>query len=405
MSLSLIEQHNIIERALSERMLNHAFIFLRQWAKELGDTPFNDRIRSLENNYVSLFDYYLSGDDTDREEVRDKMTTEVYRLSDEMFSTMRVKRGEIPEVKGYDRDNLESVLHYFYYCTELREEDLDWLYELESQEDCVSTLVPVMSTIANNMRDLFQEKSLQLFIDFIDSPHHLVAAQAMLFSILLLAQYDMRVDFFPKLQNAFIEKIGDGEEAFGILCGIIRSSRSLELHRDELEDLDQEELPEDVRKIAREQLDEIKKTGQSSLTAEEAEYFKAIVSILPDTWVFEQLVGEDEHRMMIVEKAYLTVGYMDLMWDRVEEAEEWLVEKLRSGDANVFDYMNYGHCCFLRGDRILAYENYRQAKSLCKSNQEFLDLFRPDRKALIDKGIPLEDVYLMEDQLLRRTYE
>ena len=176
MSLSLIEQHNIIERALSERMLNHAFIFLRQWAKELGDTPFNDRIRSLENNYVSLFDYYLSGDDTDREEVRDKMTTEVYRLSDEMFSTMRVKRGEIPEVKGYDRDNLESVLHYFYYCTELREEDLDWLYELESQEDCVSTLVPVMSTIANNMRDLFQEKSLQLFIDFIDSPHHLVAA-------------------------------------------------------------------------------------------------------------------------------------------------------------------------------------------------------------------------------------
>ena len=109
--------------------------------------------------------------------------------------------------------------------------------------------------------------------------------------------------------------------------------------------------------------------------------------------------------MMIVEKAYLTVGYMDLMWDRVEEAEEWLVEKLRSGDANVFDYMNYGHCCFLRGDRILAYENYRQAKSLCKSNQEFLDLFRPDRKALIDKGIPLEDVYLMEDQLLRRMYE
>jgi hypothetical protein len=53
---------------------------------------------------------------------------------------------------------------------------------------------------------------------------------------------------------------------------------------------------------------------------------------------------------------------------------------------------------------MMAYENYRQAKSMCKTNQEFLDLFRPDRKALVNKGILLDDVYLMEDQLLRRTY-
>jgi len=404
MSLSLSEQHNIIERALGERMLNHAFIFLRQWAKELGDTPFNDRIRSLEQNYSSLFDYYLSGDDTDRNFIHDEMTTSVYRLSDEMYAAMRLHRKEIPEVIGYDRTNSGSALHYFYYCQNIREEDLDWLYELERQNEDSNMLVPIMSTLATNMRELFQENVLQMLIDFIDSSNHLTASQAMLFSIILLAQYDLRIDFFPHLQNAFVEKIGDGEEAFNMLSALIRTSRTVLLKKEELEDLDREDTPEEVRKIVRDQLEEIKKTGESSINTEEAEYVRAIVSIIPDTWVYEIIVGEDEKRQSIIEKTYLTIGYMDLMWDRIDEAEDWLVEKLRSGEANINDYINYGHCCFVKGDRMMAYENYRQAKSMCKTNQEFLDLFRPDRKALVNKGILLDDVYLMEDQLLRRTY-
>ena len=49
----------------------------------------------------------------------------------------------------------------------------------------------------------------------------------------------------------------------------------------------------------------------------------------------------------------------------------------------------------------MAFENYLEAKRQCKSTRTFFDLFRPDRKMLVEKGIPLEQVYLMEDHLLK----
>ena len=42
-----------------------------------------------------------------------------------------------------------------------------------------------------------------------------------------------------------------------------------------------------------------------------------------------------------------------------------------------------------------------EAKKMCESTKTFFDIFRPDRKMLVEKGIPLEQVYLMEDQILR----
>ena len=63
------------------------------------------------------------------------------------------------------------------------------------------------------------------------------------------------------------------------------------------------------------------------------------------------------------------------------------------------DYINYGHCLLLRGDRMMAYENYRQARSMCKNAKEFYALFRPDRRQLVEHGVPVEQVYLIEDQL------
>ena len=50
---------------------------------------------------------------------------------------------------------------------------------------------------------------------------------------------------------------------------------------------------------------------------------------------------------------------------------------------------------------MMAFENYLEAKRLCKGTRAFFDLFRPDRKILVDKGVPLEQVYLMEDHLLK----
>ena len=130
-------------------------------------------------------------------------------------------------------------------------------------------------------------------------------------------------------------------------------------------------------------------------------YIQTIVELLPETWVFDLIIGEDEQREVVIDQLYLELGYMGFMWDNIDEAEEWLVNRLRSGLAKPKDYLNYGHCCFLKGDRMMAFENYLEAKRLCKGTRAFFDLFRPDRKILVDKGVPLEQVYLMEDHLLK----
>jgi len=49
----------------------------------------------------------------------------------------------------------------------------------------------------------------------------------------------------------------------------------------------------------------------------------------------------------------------------------------------------------------MAYESYRQARAMCKSPKEFFALFRPDRRELVEHGVPVEQVYLIEDQLLK----
>ena len=129
---------------------------------------------------------------------------------------------------------------------------------------------------------------------------------------------------------------------------------------------------------------------------------RSIIDILPDTWVFSVIVGESYERQNRMALTYLSVGRMDMMWDNIELASRWLLEHLRKGNANSpKDYINYGHCMLLQGDRVMAVENYRQARQLCKSSKEFFNLFRPDRKALVDHGVPIEQVYLIEDQLLR----
>jgi hypothetical protein len=130
-------------------------------------------------------------------------------------------------------------------------------------------------------------------------------------------------------------------------------------------------------------------------------YIQTVVELLPQTWVFDLIIGEDEQRETAIDHIYLELGSMGFMWDNLDEAEDWLVNRLRSGNAKPQDYINYGHCCFLKGDKMMAYENYLEAKRLCKNTRNFFDLFRPDRKMLVEKGIPLEQVYLMEDHLLK----
>lgn len=408
--MTLDEQRDTIERALGERMLNHVYFFLRQWAKELGFGPFSDRIHSLSENYNHLFDYYLATDDPERDAIHNQLTTETYRLLDEMYADIRIKRGLAPEMHSFNPDNPDSVMRYFSSCVHLQDEDLDWLREAADDPERSATALIAFAALCQNLREGFQENAVATLLDLINAESEMIAEQATVHSILILAQYDIRIDFFPELQEQFLSTLEKKEDmVYVALRATIKSvttnlGQMIENH--ELEELD---LPPEMRELINETshnegesfMDKLNRLAKY-IPHTESDYMEVIVGILPDTWVFDEIIGENDERMMQIEELYLHIGYMDLMWDRWEDAEDWLLLRLRENKATPKDYLNYGHCCFLRGDRMMAYENYMEAKRRCNSTKAFFELFRPDRKMLVEKGIPLEQVYLMEDQLLRQ---
>ena len=133
--MKLSEQVNTVERALGERMIAHAMLVVRQWANELGDELYVGKIDQLEQNYRYVFDYFLSTEDPDRDALLDKMTGEAYRLMDEVYAALRLKRGLSPMMYGFNPQNPQSVMHYFSSCVQLQPNDLQWLKQVAQYQD------------------------------------------------------------------------------------------------------------------------------------------------------------------------------------------------------------------------------------------------------------------------------
>ena len=383
-------------------MITHGMVIVRQWANELGNELYTNRIDQLEQNYRYAFDYFLSTDDPDRGALLDKMTGEAYRLTDEVYAALRLQRGLSPEMYGFNPRNPQSVMHYFSSCVQLQPGDLQWLQQAAQYENSATIAIAASAALAQNLRECFNETAMLALIDVANSDNGLVADQALANLILWLALYDVRIDFFPNIQDAFMAPLGDGTHAFETLCALIRSTKiSL---RDVLASgpLPFDDLPNALKDL-------LGSTGdtpdiesiESWMPASENEYMAGITAILPETWVYAVIIGDNPEREEKVALTYLTVGKMDLMWDNHDLAEGRLTQRRCSDQAMPIDYINYGHRCFLRGDRMMAYENYREARSRCKTSNEFVALLRPDRHFLVERGIPVEQIYLMEHQLLR----
>ena len=82
------------------------------------------------------------------------------------------------------------------------------------------------------------------------------------------------------------------------------------------------------------------------------------------------------------------------------QAEVYYHKLMDSEDRQMIDFLNCGHFLFVRGERLEAFRHYRQALKLSDSLRAFLQIFRPDRRVLLEKGVPTTDIYLMEDQLI-----
>lgn len=406
MAQSIEDQITTIERALGERMVHHALVIVRSWLNELGENnPYEEAYEAIRSQYSTLFDEWLTSEDPHREEHMDQLTCDTYRLVDASYVSLRLQRGLSPEMHGFNPQNPQSVMRYFSNCLQFRDEDFEWVHEIMSDSDRAAIALLVVSSLSKNIRECFNERALLALIDGISSVNEVVAEQCIANLLTLFAHYDIRIDFFTDIQNAFIEAVeemGDeGEEAFHTLCALVRSISPVWKEDVKSGELKIEDLPEELQNL-------LELTGEKNniegvvswMPASEQEYMQGLVDILPDTWIFSALIGDSLERAGQMAIVYLSVGRMDLLWDNTDAAAKWLLNRLREGSKSPKDYINYAHCMLLQGDRMMAYEYYHQARLLCKGAKEFFALFRPDRRALVDHGIPVEHVYLIEDQLI-----
>lgn len=403
--MTLDDQRDTIERALGERMLNHCLTILRTWINEVGEQTYSNRYHSLNDNYQALFSYYLSTNDPERDRLLDEMTGQAYRLTDDIFADICLKRGRVENMAGFDRESSTSIMMYFMKCMRIQEEDLDWLCDAACDENQYTKALIAIASLVSNLKSFFQEDAILALIQCLDSDSEVIKQQVSASLLMLLIHYDVRIDFFPKVQDAFMDKIGDGEDMFALLCGFLQSTTVKLKDLMNSEHFDSEQIPTELKDLIQHVSDQ---TGGSDgngimnwTPSNDNEYIAGLIAILPQTWLYDALIGEDEERAEKLARAYLEGGMMDLMWNHLDEAETQLIEQLRSEHATPQDYINYGHICFIRGDRTMAYENYRQARQMIGAAKPFFALFRPDRGRLVDLGVPVEQVYLMEDNLIR----
>jgi len=406
MAQTIEDQITTIEQALGERMIEHALVIVRAWLNELGENnPFEQAYQDIRTHYDTIFEEWLTSDDPQREEALDGLTGDTYRLVDASYAQIRLKRGLSPDMKGFNPENPKSVMYYFTSCLTFTQEDYKWLNEVSNDPDRAAIALMAVAAIAKNLRECFNEQALLALIDGINAENEVVSEQCLANALLLLAHYDVRIDFFPQIQSTFLEAVAnldeEGEQAFQTLCAIVTSVKTN--WRDDIASgkLRIEDLPEELQQL-------LELTGESNsmdgvaswVPASEQEYMQGIVQIMPETWVFDAVIGDSKERAGKIAIVYLSVGHMDLLWNHTEVALTWLRQHLRTAKPTPMDYINYANCLLLKGDRMMAFEYYRRARHLCKGPREFFALFRPDRRQLVDHGVPIEQVYMLEDQLI-----
>ena len=369
MAQSLEEQVGVVERALGECMIDTALVVVRTWLNEIGENnPYEEAFAALQKAHHDLFAKWLNIDDPAQDEELTKLTGDAYQMVDAVYADLRLKRGLSPEMHGFNHDSITSVHQYFENCVKLRPEDLEWLHEVLNDESQSEIALVAVNSLAMNLRTCFSIDAFNALIEGINAENEMAAGMCAAHTLMLLVQYDVRIDFFPQIQDAFVAAVGENDSSdriFELLCALIRNEQILKLfpHQDNA-------------------------------------YLSEIIPLIPETWLYAVLIEGSTERERRFAYYCIQAGFRDQMWTYPDVGEEYFMSVLRNGTSNPLDYINYAHCLLMQGDRMMAYEHYKQARQLCGSSKEFFALFRPDRKQLVDHGIPIEHVYMLEDQLV-----
>lgn len=408
MAQELAEQVMTVERALGERMIESALVVIRSWINELGENnEFEEAHAAIRKQYNEQFSLWLTSDDEQIDEQLNSLTGDAYQLSDAVYRAIRLKRGLSPNMHGFNPDSLQSVMNYFLHCINLRPEDVEWLHEVMEDEEHLTVALLALSSLSVSIRECFSIDGIMLFIEGMNSESPLIANICTSSVLKLLIQYDVRIDFFRQIQDAFVEAMREqedgGEQVVNVLCALIELTKkgAKGEHAKEVSSIT--DLPEALDELMKStDIDDEKSAIIQWYPSTELEFMEGLMLMLPDTWIYHVLTDGNpdiEHTIVYV---LLSNGFRDMLWDHPNVAEKIFRQKLRKkGGKKPLDYINYAHCLMLKGDRMMAFENYRQARSMCKSVKEFYSFFRPDRSELVDHGVPVEQVYLIEDQLFQ----
>jgi len=95
-----------------------------------------------------------------------------------------------------------------------------------------------------------------------------------------------------------------------------------------------------------------------------------------------------------------SIAWCSFMCDDGEAAAAYYAKLAATGKEKPIDWLNQGHLCFVRGDRMGAFRFYHRCLLQLGNLKDFLQMFRPDRRFLIEKGLGKDEIYLMEDQLI-----
>ena len=408
MAQELDAQLMTVERALGERMIESALVIVRSWLNELGENnPYEEAHTAIRKRYNELFSLWLTSGDEQIDVQLNKLTGEAFQLVDAVYADLRLARGLSPDMHGFNQDSPQSVMNYFLNCVRLRPEDIEWLHKAVNDDNRVVAALMATSSLAHNLRECFSIDGIKALIDGMTAENSIVAAQCIASVLLLLIQYDVRIDFFHQVQESFVETVRsmDDEDntVINVLCTLIASTtkRTDADYAREVESIS--ELPDVLQQLFREAgVGKDKNALVQWFPSSEMDYLAGLMRILPDTWVYDVLTADNASVELIITQELLKNGYRESLWEHPTVAEQVFREKLRKkGTKTPQDYINYAHCLLFRGDRMMAYENYRQARNMCKNVKDFYNLFRPDRGNLVDHGVPLEQVYLIEDQLFQ----
>ena len=129
MAQTIEEQVNTVERALGERMIEHALAVVRAWLNELGENnPFEQAFADIQTQYNAIFADWLVNDDQEKQDQQlNELTSDAYRFVDAVYVQIRLFRGLSPHMRGYNNESAASIMHYFSRCLELTEADYTWL--------------------------------------------------------------------------------------------------------------------------------------------------------------------------------------------------------------------------------------------------------------------------------------